>query len=107
MFQRLRSFFSGTEKFCKPNFWENENDTGLSKLFFWGSYVPSFLNLILHTARFNNYALNLKSNTAKYYFGEIQCFAYRPKILLWIKKNVSQAQKHFNCNAWSVLKRNS
>ncbi len=47
-------------------------------------------NPILHTAWLDIHALTLKSNSAKYYFYEkIQIFAYLPKILLWIKENLS------------------
>ncbi len=36
---------------------------------------------------------------------KIQFFAYLSKIWVWIKENLSQAQKHLNFNARSVLKK--
>jgi hypothetical protein len=62
------------------------------------------VNPILHTAWLNSHALTLKSNTAKYSFAEKSNF-FLPKILLWIKENLSQPQKLFNFNAISVLKK--
>jgi hypothetical protein len=44
--------------------------------------LPRNINPILHTAWLDNHALTLKSNAAKYYFGENQIFAYFPKSLL-------------------------
>jgi hypothetical protein len=67
---------------------------------------PGGFNPILHTAWLENHALTLKSNSAKYYFYEkSRFFAYLPKILLWIKENLSQVQKDFTFSAISVLKK--
>ncbi len=47
------------------------------------------INPILHTAWLDNYALTLKSNSAKYYFHEkSRFFTYLPKISLLIKENL-------------------
>jgi hypothetical protein len=42
--------------------------------------LDSTFNPILHTTWLNNHALTLKSNTAKYYFGEKSSFLHTPKI---------------------------
>jgi hypothetical protein len=62
------------------------------------------INPILHTSWLDNHALTEKSNSPKY--GEkIQFFAYLPNILLGIKENLNQVQKHFTFNAVVVLKK--
>ncbi len=39
------------------------------------------------------------------FWWKIQFFAYLPKNFLWIKENLSQTQRLFNCNDISVLKK--
>jgi hypothetical protein len=59
-------------------------------------------NPILHTAWFDNHALTLKSNTAKYYFGEKSSFLHTFLNLVVNQGNSSPVPKHVTFIAISV-----
>ncbi len=68
------------------------------------AYFIAHFNPILHTAWLNNHALTLKRNTAKYYLVKNPVFANLPKILLLIKKNLSQTQRLFLFQCYKCFK---
>jgi hypothetical protein len=62
------------------------------------------INPILHTAWLNNHAITLKSNTAKYYFGENPVFCIPSQNFVGNQGKFKSSSKHLNFNARSVLK---
>ncbi len=69
-------------KYCISEFCDTKNMLcclllyGDKKLLKFEGWLQEELNPILHTAWLNNHALTLKSNTAKYYFGEKSSFLH-------------------------------